>query len=174
MRKRVWSGARIVLIVRVEAALVLEHWTVFNDAGLCSTRCHRAREYGLVPAIHEVAVQSVTGRVTIGEDEAATVVHLVERLYAEPKLIEDGDEMVWVRGRAAAVVDAVRVGHVGLVIGRVEVYTIPAGREKDLSPETIWAVSVGESFSLRYGRTIEVNAGRSFRLIVSVKVRERD
>ena len=48
-------------------------------------------------------------------------------------------------GRTNAVVDAVRVRHVGLVIRRVEVYTIPAGREKDLSPEAIWAVGVGES-----------------------------
>ena len=49
---------------------------------------------------------------------------------------------MWVCRRAQAVVDAVRVGHVGLVIGRIEVYTIPAGREKDLSPEAIWAVGV--------------------------------
>ncbi len=77
-------------------------------------------------------------------------------------------------GRAAAVVDAVRVGHVGLVIGRVKVHTIPAGREKDLSPEAIWAPGVAESWSLRHRRTIEVDAGRSFRSVVIVKVRERD
>jgi hypothetical protein len=82
--------------------------------------------------------------------------------------------MVWVRGRTATVVDAVRVGHVGLVIGRVEVYTIPAAREKDLSPEARRAVGVGEIWSLRHCRTIEVDAGRSFRLIVIVKVGKRD
>jgi hypothetical protein len=82
--------------------------------------------------------------------------------------------MVWVCGRTAAVVDAVRVGHVGLVVGSVEVYTIPARREKDLSPEAIWAVGVGESWSLRHRRTIGVDAGRSFRSTVIVKVRERD
>ena len=53
--------------------------------------------------------------------------------------------MVRVGGRALAVVDAVRVGHVRLVIGRVEVYAIPATREKDLSPEAIWAIRVGKS-----------------------------
>ena len=72
-----------------------------------------------------------------------------------------------------AAVDAVRVGHVRLVIGRVEVYAIPAAREKDLSPEAIWAIRVGESWSLRLGRTIEVDAGRSFRSII-VKAIERD
>jgi hypothetical protein len=81
--------------------------------------------------------------------------------------------MVWVGGWALAAVDAVRVGHVRLVIGRVEVYAIPAAREKDLSPEAIWAIRVGESWSLRLGRTIEVDAGRSFRSIV-VKAIERD
>jgi hypothetical protein len=45
-----------------------------------------------------------------------------------------------------------------LVIGRVEVYTIPAGREKDLSPEAIWAVGFGESWSLWSRRSIVVEA----------------
>ena len=47
------------------------------------------------------------------------------------------------RGRTLTVVDSAREGHVGLVIGRVEIYAIPAGREKDLSPEAIRAVGVG-------------------------------
>jgi len=46
----------------------------------------------------------------------------------------------------------------GLVVLRVEVFTVPAGREKDLSPEAIWAVGVGESWSLWFRRTIEVEA----------------
>jgi hypothetical protein len=157
LRKRVHRGARIVLIACVEAVLVLEHWAVFNDTGHCSTRRHRAREYAFVPAVEEVTVQSVTGRVTIREDEAATA-RLVDRARAEPNLIEEGDEMVWVRGRTETVVDAVRVGHVGLVIRRVDVHTIPAGREKDLSSEAVWAVGVAESWSLRHWSYIAVDA----------------
>lgn len=171
MRKRVRRGARIHLVVCVEAVLVLEHCTVLDDAGLCSTRRHRAREYATVPAVHKVTVQSVTSRVTVREDEAATVVYDVELLYAKQNLKEDRDEMAWVRGRTATIVNAVRVGHVGLVIGRVEVYTIPARGKKDLSPEAIWAVGVGESWSLRHRRTIEVNAIHSFRSIVIEKAR---
>ena len=53
--------------------------------------------------------------------------------------------MAWVCGRAQTVDDAVRVGHVRLVIGRVEVYAIPAAREKDLSPEAIWTGGFDES-----------------------------
>jgi hypothetical protein len=62
---------------------------------------------------------------------------------------------------------------VGLVIGRVEVFTIPAGREKDLTPEVIFAIGVGESWSLGYPRFIEVEAGRNFRSVI-MKVRRRD
>ena len=42
------------------------------------------------------------------------------------ELIEKGDEAVWVRQRAVAVVDAVRVRHVVAVVGRVEVDAVPA------------------------------------------------
>jgi hypothetical protein len=78
---------------------------------------------------------------------------------------------MWVCGRAEAIVDAVRVGHVGLVIGRVEVYTIPASREKDLSPKGNRAYSVVKSWSLWY-RTIVTDAGSSFRSVIT-KVRRR-
>ena len=172
MRKGVLRGAHVHLRIIVEAVLVLEHWTVLDDAGVCSTRIYRTREHAAVPAVHEVAVQSVTGRVTIGEDEAAFLG--VERLYAEPNLIEDGDEVLRVRGWASTVVDTVRVGHMRLVIRRVEVYTIPAGREKDLSPKAIWAISIAETWSLRHIKIIEVNAGRSSKSITIAKVLERD
>jgi hypothetical protein len=48
-----------------------------------------------------------------------------------------------------------------LVIGRVEVYTIPTGREKDLSPEAIWTAGVGKSWSLWFGRAREIEANPS-------------
>jgi hypothetical protein len=69
--------------------------------------------------------------------------------------------VVWVGVRALTVVDAVRVRHVGLVIGRVEVNTIPTGGEKDLSPEGGCTSRVAESRSLCLCRTIG-DAGRGF------------
>jgi len=53
-----------------------------------------------------------------------------------------------------------QVGHMRLVIGRIEVYTIPTGREKDLSPEAIWAAGFGECWSLgsRRTRVVEANS----------------
>jgi hypothetical protein len=43
-----------------------------------------------------------------------------------------------------------------------------------LSPEAIGTVGFGESWCLRHRRTIGVDAGRSFRSTIIVKVRERD
>lgn len=62
------------------------------------------------------------------------------------------------RGRALAVIDAIRVRHVRLVIGRVEVHTIPAAGEENLCPKAIRAIRVSESWRLRGRRAAEVNA----------------
>jgi hypothetical protein len=62
------------------------------------------------------------------------------------------------RGRARAAVDATWVRHVGLVIRRVEVHTVPAAREEHLSSEAIRAIRVRESWRLRLCRAVEVNA----------------
>ena len=53
------------------------------------------------------------------------------------------------RGRAAAVINATRVRHMGLVISRVEVLSIPAGSEECLCSEAILALCVVESWRLR-------------------------
>jgi hypothetical protein len=62
------------------------------------------------------------------------------------------------RGWALAVIDTTRVSHVGLVIRRVEVHTIPASREEYLCSEAIRANRVIESWCLRLTRAIEVEA----------------
>jgi len=61
-------------------------------------------------------------------------------------------------GWALAVIDATRVRHVGLVIRRVEVHTIPAAREEHLSSEAIWAIRGCESWGLRLSREVVVEA----------------
>jgi hypothetical protein len=76
-----------------------------------------------------------------------------------------------VRGRAQAIVDAIRVCHVSLVVWRVKIHTVPTAREKDLSPEAIGAISVGESWSLWRRRAIEIKA--NFRLEFSKLCNDR-
>ena len=62
------------------------------------------------------------------------------------------------RGRALAVIDAIRVRHVGLMIRGVEVDAIPAARHDHLCPEAIRAIRVCESWRLRLTRAVEVKA----------------
>jgi hypothetical protein len=62
------------------------------------------------------------------------------------------------RGRARAAVDATWVRHVGLVIRRVKVHTVPTAREEHLSSEAIRAIRVCEPWRLRLCRAVEVNA----------------
>ena len=75
-------------------------------------------------------MQSVAGRVPIREYELPTKAK--ERRHTEPHLIEERHDVYWMRGRALAAIDATRVSHVGLVICRVEIHTIPAAREEHL------------------------------------------
>ena len=64
-----------------------------------------------------------------------------------------------VRGRAVTTVEVLdRVGHVRLVVGRVEVDTIPAGGEEDLRAHSVGAVVVEEVRTLRPVRVVVVRA----------------
>lgn len=117
-----------------------------------------------VPAVDEIAVHSVAGWVTHGEDErlARAVPHVCELVGVVKDLEKEGDEVDGVGSRAwtAVVGPALRVRHVGLVIGRVEVDAVPAGGEEDLSAETIGAVLGGEAGGLRGGsRVVEADKG---------------
>ena len=86
-------GARIHVCIRVEAVLVLEYRAVLDDARGSRALVHGAREHAAVPPVHEVAVQSVAGRVAVREDEAPAVVQGVEWRNVEPDLVEDRDEV---------------------------------------------------------------------------------
>jgi hypothetical protein len=162
------SGARIHVCIRVEAAFVLEHRAVFDDARVGRAGSDGAREHVAVPAVHEVAVQSVASRIPVGENETSTVVQRVEWRHAEVHFVEDRDEVNRMRARAKAVIDTIRVSHVRLVVRRVEVDTIPASRKEYLSPETVWANGVGESRGLISHRAIEVKAGGSLVLEIVI------
>ena len=119
-----------------------------------------------VPAVDEVTVVSVSSGVTHREDE-----WLPSVLWDPPLKVggvpdgleEDGDQVDGVRGRAWTVV--VRVlgweGHVRLV-GLVEVDTVPARREEDLSTKTVRADLIGELVRVwRGGAVVQADKGDS-------------
>jgi hypothetical protein len=104
-------------------------------------------------------MQPVASRVPVSEYEpAAGVVQLVEWGHAEPHFKEEGHEVEWMRMGANAVIDTIRVRHMGFVIRRVNVLPIPAAREKYLCSETIRTIRVPESWCLRHSWSVEIDA----------------
>jgi hypothetical protein len=100
-------------------------------------------------------VESVSSGITHGKDKglAISIPHVGKLVDVVQDLVEEGNHVNRVRGRARSVIGgtAAGVGHVRLVIGRVEVHTIPAGWEEDLGTETVGAVGGGHSPGLGRG-----------------------
>jgi hypothetical protein len=70
-------------------------------------------------------------------------------------LEEDRDEMLWVRVWAnTIVVLADRIGHVRLVVCRVQIFTVPAGGKVDLCTKTIGAIRVWNGVRLQRFPTV--------------------
>ena len=128
---------------RGDAALVLEHRAELESSGGTLAGRHCAREHAAVPAVHEFFVHSVASRIAVRGDEAPAVVQGVEWAHLEDNLIQNGDEVDRIRGRARGKLRATGVRHVRLVVGRVEVYTVPTAREENFSSEAVWGQTKG-------------------------------
>lgn len=98
------------------------------------------------PAVDEVGVESVAGRVAVRPDPGRLrAVVVCKVLGLEDELVEERDEVNRVRSRTVTAVDAARwPGHVGPVVGRVEIDTVPTVWEVDLSTDTLRALVVSE------------------------------
>ena len=114
-------------------------------------------------------MESVAGRITVGEDERLLIAPplILKQLRAIIHLIKERDEMLRVASGTAAtiVVPILGIHDVRFVIGRVQVDTVPAGGECDLGTHAARAldrweaavllVSVANAF-VRNGKTGEV------------------
>lgn len=153
-----WEGAKDFLVnggwdLAVAGEVILEeveNTTVFNVTTVGGTLGDGTLKDVLIPAVDKVTVVSVTSLITVGENKWLLVtVPLVAELIGVPcDFIEERDEALWVRWWAASRIDTVWVGHVRLVIWRVEVDTVPARWEEDLSAKTVWAVDVWQLVGL--------------------------
>jgi hypothetical protein len=140
----------------------LEHWTVFDPSAVVGALIDGFLQVGDVPAIDEVTVEAVASWITHRPHKRlfVTMPHIVEFVNAEEHFVEQGDEMDRMRGWARAISMAVdRIGHVGLVIWRVEVLAIPTGREEDLGTEATRASVGGKAIGFGCCWAIEVQAG---------------
>jgi hypothetical protein len=104
-----------------------------------------------VPAVYKITMIAVTGIVTHGPDERLFVAVPIEAGGVPDDFVKDGDEALGVACWAGTSVGTGGVGHVGFVVGRVEVDAVPAGGEEDLRAESIRALDIGETVCFRGG-----------------------
>ena len=139
-----WDLAAFAEVILVE--VVVEDWAILDPAGFGGTFIDSALQVSDIPTVDEVAVVAVARLVTGGEDKGllAVIPHVLELVGVPDDLVEDGDEALWVGIWTLAAVDVAWVGHVRLVVWRVEVLAIPARREENLSADTVWTVLLWE------------------------------
>jgi hypothetical protein len=139
-----------------------EHWTIFDPSTVVGALIDGFLQMGDVPAIDEVTVEAVAGWITHRPHKRlfVTIPHIVEFVNAKEHFVEQGDEMDRMRGWARAIIMAAdRIGHVGLVIRRVEVLAIPTWREEDLGTKATRAFVGGKAIGFGCCWSIEVQAG---------------
>lgn len=135
--------------MRLLSSEKVELVTVLDKTAVIETGVGSGLEDLDVPAIDEITVEAVAGRITHGKHKWLPAILGYPPVKVDggvDDLVEERDEMYGVGSRAWTIVVRVlsRVSHVGHVVGRVEVDTIPAGWEEDLSTNTVWAGLVGE------------------------------
>lgn len=83
--------------------------------------------------------------VTVGQEERLLVVvpHIFEIIDREHDFVEERDEADRVSRRAFSAVNTIGVGHMGLVICGIQIFTVPATGEENLKTKaTIGNVSI--------------------------------
>jgi len=87
------------------------------------------------PSHYEVTMETISSRIAICKSKF----EIREETSCEVELKENGEDGNRVRFRAdtTVIITIRRVRHVTLVVSRVHVFTIPAGREVDLSSQLV-------------------------------------
>jgi hypothetical protein len=131
-------GRRNDAVVNLLVGKEIEDLALLDDSGLGIAFVDGTLKSGGVPAVDEVCMERVTGRVTVGENEGVLIAvpFTIPRRNIEEELVEEGDETLGVSGWALSVVHQGRIGNVGLVVRGVEVDTVPAGGHDHLGTET--------------------------------------
>lgn len=102
---------------------------------------------GYIPTIQEISVQAKSSIITLRKHKwlPGTIPVVLESIGVEDDFVEQGDEAFGEFLRTFAIIIDRWIGHVGLVIWRVEIFAIPTRRKEDLSPKPIGAVLGGEA-----------------------------
>ena len=93
-----------------------------------------------VPAVDEISVVSIAGGVTVRPDELTRLA--LESVGVPDSLVEEGWQACLVAFGTLATVDQIGVSDVGLVVVRLDVFSIPARGEEDLGADAVGAVGI--------------------------------
>jgi len=92
-----------------------------------------------VPSADEVCVESVSGLVAAGPGERLSALSVREFIDGVEGFEEEAGDSDGVGAGAIPVVVRGGVGHVGPVIGGIEIFSVPTHGEKDLRTKSIFA-----------------------------------
>ncbi|CAG8630544.1 17608_t:CDS:2, partial [Acaulospora colombiana] len=167
-----WFGALLHLVVGQELEVSC---AIFNHARVLRALVNGALECVDIPTIKEIYGGTRASWVTRREHKGmrTTLPPLIlPRIGIPNDLVKYRDQTNGVGRGADAIVHSVRIGHMGLVVGRIEVNTIPAGREEDLGAQTIGAVGIRDAGSLgRLACIVETDKGNG---LLAKRTSERD
>jgi hypothetical protein len=136
---------------------------------LASALSDGSLEGGLLPAVEEVGMEAETGGVTHREDPVVFASLEVELAGVVDVLVEQENGLDGVsRGAFTSIRVTDWVGHVRLVISRVEILAVPARREVNLETETIRAVLLRELRDRANATTLVVQADKVDGLVLHV------
>jgi hypothetical protein len=94
-------------------------------------------------------MESITSRISIGNNKRLLIAIPFKVRCIEDNLVEDRDKSLWKSRRASACSNTSRVSHMRLVVRAIEILSIPARREENLSTETARAFDVWQTMGLR-------------------------
>jgi len=166
-------GAVAHFIIGLQLKDVCTNAVVDHTGGL-SAIVNGILEHINVPTVEEVAVVAVTSRITSANHERLLVAppKRSPRVGVPDILVKDRNELNWVSVRTGPGVHVGQISHMRLVIDRVKIDAVPAGREENLSTDTIWTVVLRQIGPLSTGtgsRVVEANM-RNGALFKSVSV----
>lgn len=96
---------------------------------------------------YEIAMEPIPSRIAIGKHKRLLVRIPFKHIRAIRNLVEEGQKVLWVGVGASATVEIAVLGirHMALVILRVEILAVPAGREDHFRTYALGTFLVGQA-----------------------------
>jgi hypothetical protein len=140
---------RLLALLLFFLGIELEVLAQFEVARHVATLVDQAQESVLIPAVHEITMVAVAGRIAIGQNQtSATSVfecafgeHVCAPCFNDGNVddcfIEETRNSLGITRGTAAIIHGGRIGHMAAVVGAVFVHAVPTARKEDFQAKTI-------------------------------------